>query len=415
MTITSPASVLQQLIRCPSITPQTSGCFDLLQTLLAPLGFAIERPRFSAANTPTVENFYAKRAASGAPAMGAGKSAPAKAKAGQSPAKHLLFAGHIDVVPTGAETAWRFPPFAGQIADGLLYGRGAVDMKGGIACFIAALARLTAEQQQPDSGAISLLLTGDEEGPAINGTVKLLHWAAQKGEDWSAALVGEPSSAEILGDMIKIGRRGSLSAILRVEGKQGHVAYPQRAGNPLPVLARLLTALTSAPLDQGTPHFQPSNLELTSIDTGNEAANMIPPAAAARFNIRFNDSWTIERLQAELENRLARAAGQVGSSSAVSYHLEFAANPASAFITDNKALIAPLQAAITALTGQRPALSTSGGTSDARFIKDYCPVAEFGLVGQTMHQINECVTIEDLENLTEIYRHFIRNYFAGRD
>lgn len=400
MELTSPIAVLQQLIRCPSVTPQDAGCFDALQTMLTALDFSIERPRFSSAHMPAVENFYAKRLSAGT------------GQTGRRP-RHLLFAGHVDIVPPGADNLWRYPPFAGQITDGFLYGRGAVDMKGGLACFIAALARL-ANRPPPDSGALSLALTADEEGPAVNGTAKLLRWAAQKGESWDAALVGEPSSAALLGDAIKIGRRGSLSAILRVEGKQGHVAYPQDAGNPLPLLLHLLAALIRPPLDKGNAHFQPSNLELTSIDTGNPVVNLIPAAAEARFNIRFNDSWTLPRLKAELSRRLKKAAATAGSNPAITYRLSYAANPSAAFMTKDKALIGGLAAAIAAITGRRPQLSTGGGTSDARFIKDWCPVVEFGLVGQTMHQIDECVALEDLEQLTEIYRHFIHRYYAGR-
>jgi len=402
MELTSPIAVLQQLIRCPSVTPQDAGCFDLLQTMLTALGFRIERPRFSSAHMPAVENFYASR-------PGAGQAA-----AGRRRPRHLLFAGHVDIVPPGADNLWRYPPFAGQMADGFLYGRGAVDMKGGLACFIAALARL-AKQPPADDGVLSLALTADEEGPAINGTVKLLRWAAQKGESWDAALVGEPSSADLLGDTIKIGRRGSLSALVRVEGRQGHVAYPQDAGNPLPLLVRLLTALLEEPLDTGNAHFQPSNLELTSIDTGNPVVNLIPAAAEARFNIRFNDNWTPARLKAELTRRLEKAAATAGHKPAISYRLEYTANPSAAFRTEDKALIGGLAAAIGAVTGRRPQLSTGGGTSDARFIKDWCPVVEFGLVGRTMHQIDERVALEDLEQLTEIYCRFIRHYYAGRD
>lgn len=414
MTLASPASVLRQLIRCPSVTPDVGGCFDLLQTWLAALGFSIERPRFSAAGTPGVENFYAKRPAEGGKSKAKSANArkigvAARADETANAPKHLMFAGHCDTVPAGA-AAWRFPPFSGQEADGFIFGRGAVDMKGGIACFIAALARLHAAGA-PLGGAVSLLISGDEEGPAINGTAKLLDWAEQKGEHWDAALLGEPSSAARLGDMIKIGRRGSLSAVLTVEGKQGHVAYPQLAANPLPLLLHLGQALLLPKLDKGTADFPPSNLELTSIDAGNAAVNIIPARAEMRFNIRFNDGWDLQSLQAELEKRLQKAAQAAGSQAR--YRLDFAANPSSPFITREAALLHGLEAAIAAITGQKPQLSTGGGTSDARFIKNYCPVVEFGLVGETMHQADERAALADLEQLTQIYQLFIQNFFAA--
>lgn len=427
MKLTSPSFVLRQLIRCRSVTPDHGGCFDVLQTMAAELGFTSERPRFSAEGTPTIENFYAKR-------QDSALSAAEKGKAGKrKTAKHLLFAGHIDVVPAGEAALWRFPPFDGEIADGLLYGRGAVDMKGGIACFIAALARIAAEQK-PLGGAVSLLLTGDEEGPAINGTEKLLHWAAQKGEKWDAALLGEPSSAEYVGDMIKIGRRGSLSGIVSVIGKQGHVAYPHLAANPLPVLLQLAQALIAAPLDSGNADFQPSNLELTSLDTANKTANIIPHKAELRFNIRFNNCRTLAGLKAEIAERLhktaqtyappliapskhintpALSAHSQPHSADISYKLEWLSPSSSPFLTHDAALIKNLSAAVCAVTKKKPQLSTGGGTSDARFIKNYCPVAECGLAGKTMHQINECVSIEDLEKLTQIYRRFIQCFFAA--
>jgi len=416
----SPAEILTALIACRSVTPNQGGCYELAEKLLRPLGFITARQIFRAPGTADVENFYASYAL-----------APAKAAKRQAAAKHLLFAGHVDVVPPGDEAAWRRPPFSGAAAEGCIYGRGAVDMKGGIACFIAALARLAGGGPLP--GKIALLLTADEEGPGINGTVKALAWAAAQGEKWDAALVGEPSSAEHLGDMIKIGRRGSLSATLRLEGRQGHVAYPERAANPLPALLHMLRPLLAAPLDKGNADFPPSNLALTSIDTGNAAVNIIPAAAEARFNIRFNSLWTIAGLKAELERRLAqaaadyalpmaqagansgaedRAADKAGAERQLSWRLDYAANPSSAFITHNPQLVAGLAQAAQAITGRQPQLSTGGGTSDARFIKDYCPVAELGLVGATMHKINERAAIADLEQLTQIYQHFITAFFA---
>jgi len=392
--IASPVSILQALIRCRSVTPDDGGAFDLLHNMLSPLGFIIARPRFSAPNTPSVENFYAKYESA-------------------NEGKHLLFAGHVDVVPAGDEALWRFPPFAGIIADGKIFGRGAVDMKGGIACFIAALARCI-QAGGINDGAVSLLLTADEEGPGINGAVKALQWARGRGETWDAALVGEPSSVSKAGDMIKIGRRGSLSAILRVRGRQGHVAYPQRAENPLPLLLPLLEMLLSAPLDEGNAEFQPSNLELTSIDTGNYATNIIPAQAEARFNIRFNSLWTVESLKAEVKRRLREAAAVIYAERGIKakYDLDFIANPSSAFITHNEALTGSLTRAVRSVIGNEPELSTGGGTSDARFIKDYCPVAELGLTGATMHQTDECAELADLENLTQIYQNFLGIYFT---
>jgi len=419
----SPAELLTALIACQSLTPHDGGAYALIENWLRPLGFSAARQVFSAAGTPDVENFYAS--SGGGAQSDAGKTGSA--------AKHLLFAGHVDVVPAGDAAAWRLSPFSGAAADGFIYGRGAVDMKGGIACFIAALARLAKADNGRLPGRISLLLTADEEGPGINGTVKALAWAAAKGEKWDAALVGEPSSAQSLGDMIKIGRRGSLSGILRVAGRQGHVAYPERAANPLPALLALIKALTAEPLDRGNADFQPSNLELTGIDTGNKSVNVIPAAAEARFNIRFNSNWTIAGLKAELAARLAQAAAdyalpmaQAGAPGAggadkagaeteerLTYTLDYVANPSAAFITRSPQLMRGLAEAVRAITGRVPQMSTGGGTSDARFIKDYCPVAELGLVGATMHKINERASLADLESLTQIYQHFIASFFAA--
>lgn len=367
-----------------------------LETMLVPLGFAVERITFSEPGTAPVENLYARRGTQG---------------------RHLMFAGHTDVVPPGDEAAWRHPPFGAERADGCLYGRGAVDMKGGIACFIAAIAR-TLERQGPPKGSLSLLITGDEEGPSINGTEKLLQWAHQRGERWDGAIVGEPTNPHALGDMIKIGRRGSLSATLTIHGIQGHVAYPHQADNPLPGLMQLATALMHPPLDDGSENFPPSNLEFTSIDTNNPAVNVIPASVTAAFNIRFNDLWTIESLQAEIQDRLDQAAAKATLRSPAStdgapiaFELVWRDRPGPSFLTRNDALIATLSAAIKAVTGRQPQLSTTGGTSDARFIKDYCPVVEFGLVGKTMHMVDERVALSDLETLTQIYEHFLATWF----
>ncbi|MCQ8783454.1 succinyl-diaminopimelate desuccinylase [Mangrovibrevibacter kandeliae] len=391
-----PTSILIDLIRCPSVTPREAGALDALDAALAPLGFTVERPTFHEAGAADVENLFARRGSSG---------------------PHLVFAGHTDVVPPGEAGAWRFPPFAGEIADGALYGRGAVDMKGGIACFVAAVARIVdADGDLP--GQVSLLITGDEEGPAVNGTVKLLDWARARGERFDACVVGEPTNPDAMGDMIKVGRRGSLSATLTVAGRQGHVAYPHLADNPVRGLVTLLDALMAEPLDAGSERFQPSNLEVTTIDVGNPSTNVIPAEAKAGFNIRFNDRWSVASLKAEIERRLAEAARDLrlrpGKDAPVRYDLVWRSPASDAFFTSDAPLTQTLSDAIEAVTGRRPALSTSGGTSDARFIKDHCPVVEFGLVGQTMHMVDECVALADLESLTRIYETFIRGWFRAR-
>ena len=328
---------------------------------------------------------------------------------------HLVFAGHTDVVPVGDEAAWSHPPFGAEIAGGMMYGRGAVDMKGGIACFVAAVARHVAKHGTP-KGSISLLITGDEEGPSINGTVKLLDWAASRGETWDAALVGEPTNPDKLGDMIKIGRRGSLSGVVTVIGVQGHAAYPHLADNPVRGMLTLVDALLAPEFDEGTRDFQPTNLEVTSVDVGNPAVNVIPARATAAFNVRFNDNWTVESLQTEIHNRLDRAAGRgkyrKGRKDPIAYDLTWRDRPSHVFLTRNEKLIEALSGSVEAVTGQRPKLSTSGGTSDARFIKDYCPVVEFGLVGQTMHMVDERVALADLETLTSIYQRFLEDWFG---
>ncbi|WP_454744301.1 succinyl-diaminopimelate desuccinylase [Ciceribacter selenitireducens] len=394
MNSTNPAEVLQALIRCPSVTPAEGGALTTLQALVEPLGFKVERMTASEPGTPDIENLYARLGSEG---------------------PHLMFAGHTDVVPVGNEADWSHPPFAAEIADGMLYGRGAVDMKGGIACFVTALARLV-EEKGPPKGSVSLLITGDEEGPAVNGTVKLLEWAKNKGEHWDACLVGEPTNPDQLGDMIKIGRRGSISATVTVRGVQGHAAYPHLADNPVRGAVRLADALMHPPFDHGTDDFQPSNLEVTSIDVGNPATNVIPAAAKFKFNIRFNDVWTAESVQAEIIRRLDEAAADSHlrpGRDPLAYEIVWSERPSHVFLTRNNALIASLSGAIETVTGATPQLSTTGGTSDARFIKDYCPVVEFGLVGQTMHMVDERVAVEDLETLTRIYKTFIEQWFAN--
>ena len=390
----NPAENLAALIRCPSVTPAEGGALTALEAMLKPMGFSVERPVFSDKGTPDIENLYAR-------------------KSGNGP--HLMFAGHTDVVPTGDDDAWKHPPFSAAIEDGVMYGRGAVDMKGGVACFVAAVARYV-EKHDTLKGSISFLITGDEEGPAVNGTVKLLEWAKEHGENWDASLVGEPTNPNTLGDMIKIGRRGSLSGIITVQGVQGHAAYPHLAENPVRGITTLVDSLLYPAFDEGTADFQASNLEVTTIDVGNKATNVIANKATASFNIRFNDTWTAESLQAEIRSRLEKASRnnrlRPGREAPIRYELTWRESPSHVFLTRDEKLVGTLSASIEAITGKRPELSTSGGTSDARFIKDYCPVVEFGLVGQTMHMVDERVALADLEGLTQIYERFIADFFG---
>jgi succinyl-diaminopimelate desuccinylase len=372
------------LIRCRSVTPEDGGALAVLEARLKPAGFTTHRLRFSEPGTPDIDNLYA-RIGSGAP--------------------YLVFAGHTDVVPPGDEAAWRFEPFSAEIAEGEIWGRGAADMKGAVAAFTAAALDYAATHR-PLKGSIGLLITGDEEGPSVNGTVKLLQWAAEHGEHFDHCLVGEPTNVGALGDTIKIGRRGSLTGTLLVQGTQGHVAYPHRADNPIPHLLRLLTALSAAPLDTGSAEFDPSHLEITTVDVGNTATNVIPAKARARFNIRFNDLWTPQRLTQEIERRCAAVAADAR------YELNFDPCNALAFLTARDRFTDLAAAAIAARTGRIAHFSTSGGTSDARFIRAYCPVIEFGLVGATMHQIDERVPLADIDALAAIYGEILERYFG---
>lgn len=378
-------SIAQDLLRCPSVTPADAGALDVLETLLKGAGFTVHRVTFSEPGTADIDNLYA-RIGDGAP--------------------HLCFAGHTDVVPPGEASAWTHGAFAGDVADGLLYGRGAVDMKGGIACAVAATLDYLAAIGGKPKGSISFLITGDEEDVAVNGTVKLLQWAAERGEQFDHCIVGEPSNVEAIGDTIKVGRRGSQSGVLIVDGTQGHVAYPHRAANPVPDIARLITALNDEPLDHGSAQFQPSNLEFTSVDVGNAATNVIPAQARAKFNIRFNDHHTQETLKALVEQRLAAACGN-----RIRARIEWLPSNADVFVTKPGTFTDLVGAAIAEVTGRTPDLNTGGGTSDARFIAKYCPVVEFGLVGQTMHQIDERTPVSDLDKLTAIYRDVLERYF----
>ncbi len=381
----SPLSLAQSLLRCPSVTPEEGGALSFIEGVLREAGFEVHRPVFSEPGTPDVENLYARY----------GSSRP-----------YLLFAGHTDVVPPGDVSRWRHDPFRAEIEDGELYGRGAVDMKGGIACMMAAA--LDFIRENPDfGGSIGFLITGDEEGPAVNGTVKLLEWAKGRGERFDHCILGEPTNPNQLGDMIKIGRRGSLTGKIVVEGKQGHVAYPHLADNPIPGMLRLLDSLLREPLDHGTEHFDASNLEVITVDVGNPASNVIPAEARATFNIRFNDLWTPESLEAEISRRLSQAAGN-----SIRFTLRMEPTNAIAFLTPPNQFVGFIADAVEIETGLRPKLSTSGGTSDARFIVKDCPVVEFGLVGHTMHQIDERVAVGDLDRLAAIYRKVLNAYFA---
>jgi len=381
-----PVVIARDLVRCRSVTPEDGGALGYLQSVLAKAGFSVHRMTFAAPGTAPIENLYAR----------VGTEKP-----------NLVFAGHTDVVPPGDEAAWRHPPFAGEIAGDKLYGRGAVDMKGGIACFVAATADyLAANGGKPKRGSISLLITGDEESVAVNGTVKLLQWAAERGEKFDHCLLGEPSNVETLGDTIKAGRRGSLNGTLIVTGRQGHVAYPDRADNPIRGLVTLIAAL-QAPLDDGSAQFAPSNLEFTSIDVGNPTVNLIPGEARARFNIRYNDRHSQAALKTLLEQRAHDAAA-----GRVHYAFDWQPSNADVFVTKPGPFTDLAAAAIAEVTGRQPKLSTTGGTSDARFIKDYCPVLEFGLVGQTMHSVDECTPVADLVTLTAVYRRIIEKYFG---
>ena len=374
-------ALAQALVRCPSITPRDEGALDLVEAALTDLGFACRRMTFTAPGTATVDNLYARL----------GTAEP-----------NFCFAGHTDVVPVGPPDAWSVDPFDAVVDDGVLFGRGAADMKGAIASFIAATARFLADTQGRFDGSISLMITGDEEGPAINGTRRMLEALAADGELPDLCLVGEPTNPGRLGDMIKIGRRGSLNGRITVAGHQGHVAYPHLARNPIPGLVKVLAALTAEPLDDGTEHFQPSNLEVTNVEVGNHATNVIPGQAEAMFNIRFNDLHTPDGLMELVRARCASAG--------VACEVEFTLS-GDAFVTPPGPLSDAISQAVAERLGREPELSTTGGTSDARFIKNYCPVAEFGLVGATMHKADEQVAVADIAALTDIYTGVLHRIF----
>jgi succinyl-diaminopimelate desuccinylase len=380
-----PIAIARDLIRCPSVTPAEGGALAYLEGRLKGAGFAVHRVTFSEAGAADVENLYAR----------IGTCSP-----------HLMFAGHTDVVPPGDEAAWTHPPFAANVADGMLVGRGAADMKGAIACKLAAVLDYLGSHGGKPKGSISFLITGDEEGIAVNGSVKLLKWAAARGEKFDHCILGEPTNPNALGDMIKIGRRGSLNGSLIVTGTQGHVAYPALADNPVRGIVGLMGALMAEPLDAGSAHFDPSNLEFTSVDVGNTTVNIVPGEARARFNIRYNDQHTRDGLKALLERRAAAAAGRIR------WRIAWEPSNADVFLTQPGPFVELVAATIKEVTGRAPELSTSGGTSDARFIKDYGPVIEFGLANQTMHKVDERVPTADLVALTAIYRRILDRYFA---
>jgi succinyl-diaminopimelate desuccinylase len=381
-----PLALAQALIRCPSVTPEEGGALTWLAAQLEPLGFVCHRLTMRDADTPDVDNLYAR--------LGAG-----------SP--HLAFAGHTDVVPVGDQSAWTRPPFGGEVAHGVLYGRGAVDMKGGIASFLAATLDYLRSRGGLKHGSLSFLITGDEEAVAINGTPKLLAWLKGRGETLDACLVGEPASDERVGDQIKIGRRGSVNARITVHGKQGHSAYAERAENPIPKLARIIDRLSTTPLDHGTSHFQPSSLEATIVSVPNSATNVIPGSARANFNIRYNDLHTRPGIETWVGERCAEAAREVDARFSLSFE-----GTGDVFLTKPGPLVDTMRVAIEGVTGRAPVLTTNGGTSDARFIKDFCPVVEVGLRNATAHQVDEHVPVADLATLTAIYRAFVEAYFA---
>ncbi len=371
-----PIQLTQDLVRCESVTPEDDGAQQVLIDAVLPMGFTVEKLPFA-----EVENVFARLGTDG---------------------PHFCYAGHTDVVPPGDLAAWTHPPFAAEIHDGILYGRGTSDMKGGNACFVAAVSRFLEKHGAPD-GSISLLITGDEEGPAVNGTVKVLEWMAAQGQIPDHCLVGESSNSTQHGEEIKVGRRGSLNGEIIVRGKQGHVAYQHLADNPVPKLAALVSVLSSYEFDQGNDHFLPTNLEVTTFDVGNPTANVIPATAKAAFNVRFNDIWTAKTLAEKITALL--------DETGIDYDISYASN-AESFITQPGAFTDLVAGAVQDVCGRKPALTTKGGTSDARFISRYCPVVEYGVTNETIHQVDENATIADLEMLTDIYLRVLEQYFG---
>ncbi len=371
----------QSLIRCPSVTPADAGALDVLQTALEARGFDCKRKVFHEDGWDSIDNLYARLGTKG---------------------RNFCFAGHTDVVPAGDVAAWTVDPFGGEIQDGRLFGRGAVDMKTNIACFVESVDAFLATHPDFDE-SISFLITGDEEADAVNGTIKLLDWCDKHGEKLDVCLLGEPTNPTYLGEMMKVGRRGSITGWLTIYGAQGHVAYPHLADNTVPRMLKVLNALTTHELDQGTPHFQPSNLEVTTIDAGNPATNVVPSKVSAAFNIRFNDLHQGVDLEKWIRETCAAHAGPHDLKVKIS---------GEAFVSEPGRLAALISDASEKVTGHRPDMSTTGGTSDARFIHKYCEVAEFGLVGQSMHKVDEHAMIDDIEKLVVIYADILSGYFA---
>ncbi|WP_104019878.1 succinyl-diaminopimelate desuccinylase [Roseovarius nitratireducens] len=376
-----PARLTAELIRCPSVTPEEGGALQLLDEILTGAGFACTR-----VNRGGVANLFARWGPKGAE-------------------RTFGFNGHTDVVPVGDEAAWSVPPFGAVEKDGMLWGRGATDMKSGVAAFVAAAVDFVAET--PPDGAVILAITGDEEGDAVDGTRALLDWMDENDERMSACIVGEPTCPDRMGEMIKIGRRGSLSAWITLTGVQGHSAYPHRAKNPLPAMARLMDRMASHTLDEGTEHFDPSTLAVVTIDTGNPATNVIPAQCRATVNIRFNDAHDSASLIACIQAEIGRVAAEFGVTGEMQVKVS-----GESFLTPPGPLSDLVARAVEAETGATPVLSTTGGTSDARFVKDHCPVVEFGLVGQTMHQVDERVEIDQIHQLKAVYTQILRDYFT---
>ena len=387
--VTDVIELTRTLVRCESVTPREAGALQLLERTLEPLGFTCERMDFTESGTDDVANLYARIGTEG---------------------KHFCFAGHSDVVPVGDLSSWTIGPFAAELSGGYLFGRGAADMKGAIAAFTDAAARFLARRGRNFGGSISLLITGDEEGPAVNGTVKMLQRLAGRGETIDACVVGEPTSSKRFGDMMKIGRRGSMNVDMIVRGVQGHVAYPERLDNAVHRLSAMIEALVREPIDKGSTHFQPTSLQFTTVDVGNPATNIAPGTAKARFNTRFNDLWTSKTLLAHLKERIERANEALGGNGTVEYSVQVSGE---SFYTPPGPLSDLVAGAIRDVAGVEVELSTTGGTSDARFIRSYCPVLEFGLVGESMHKVDEKSAVEDLKKLARVYETVLDRYFAA--
>jgi len=387
--VTDVVELTRALVRCESVTPKEAGALQLLERALEPLGFRCERMDFTQAGTDDVANLYARIGTGG---------------------RHFCFAGHSDVVPVGDLSSWTIGPFAAELSDGYLFGRGAADMKGAIAAFTDAAARFLGRRGRDFGGSISLLITGDEEGPAVNGTVKMLQRLAERGETIDACVVGEPTSSRRFGDMMKIGRRGSMTVDLTVRGVQGHVAYPERLDNAVHRLSAIIEALVREPIDKGSTHFQPTSLQFTTVDVGNKATNIAPGVVRARFNTRFNDLWTSKTLLAHLQERIERASAAIGGNGTIEYEVSVSGE---SFYTPPGPLSDLVAGAIRDVAGVEAELSTTGGTSDARFIRSYCPVLEFGLVGESMHKVDEKSAIADLKTLARVYETVLDRYFAA--